>query len=200
MQGKKYHHGGTRCAIARWWCKPAEMNSSTGTRQTGPGARLHRLYLRQMHRAPRDNPKAARCAIPATSSFAKTDLTTLSDDVRRFILNGVPSVAHLEAILLLRSAPAERWTPARVAQRLYIRDGDAAELLQGLVESRVARADEDEGYGYGPSDELRQLIDALAAAYAADLVGVTELIHSRSSRRAQQFADAFRIKKTGGGT
>jgi len=39
------------------------------------------------------------------------------------------------------------------------------------------------------------LLDALAAAYTHNLVGVTDLIHSRVDKRAQQFADAFRFRK-----
>ncbi len=48
---------------------------------------------------------------------------------------------------------------------------------------------------YAPPDELRELVDRLAQAYAQELVQVTELIHSRIDRRAQRFADAFRFRK-----
>ena len=41
------------------------------------------------------------------------------------------------------------------------------------------------------------LVDGVAAAYAGDLVGVTGLIHARTTKRAQQFADAFCWKKEG---
>jgi hypothetical protein len=39
------------------------------------------------------------------------------------------------------------------------------------------------------------MLRQLATAYSRDLIGVTDLIHSRTARRAQQFADAFRIRK-----
>jgi hypothetical protein len=45
--------------------------------------------------------------------------------------------------------------------------------------------------------ELLAVIDALAQTYSQDLVGVTDLIHSRIDKRAHQFADAFRWKKDG---
>jgi hypothetical protein len=35
----------------------------------------------------------------------------------------------------------------------------------------------------------------VAKAYATNLVAVTDVIHSRLDRRAQQFADAFRWRK-----
>jgi hypothetical protein len=42
---------------------------------------------------------------------------------------------------------------------------------------------------------LRERIDALADLYAKHLVEVTLLIHSTLDRKAQQFADAFKLRK-----
>ena len=42
---------------------------------------------------------------------------------------------------------------------------------------------------------LRELIDRLAELYAKHLVEVTHLIHSTLDRKAQKFADAFRLRK-----
>lgn len=117
-------------------------------------------------------------------------------DVRRFILTSVPSVPFLEAVLLLRSEPGVAWDAARLSRRLYVPERNAAELLAQLADSGSASLDPaGEGLLYAPSDELGSLLDALAAAYAADLVAITDLIHSRIDKRAQQFADAFRFRK-----
>lgn len=128
----------------------------------------------------------------------------LPDDVRRFILTSVPSVPYLEAILLLRTEPDAAWEVRRVAGRLYVSEKQAAELLAALTEAGIAgRADQEaEGQGeaalfsFSPATvELREVLDALAQAYSSNLVGVTDLIHSRIDKRAQQFADAFRWRK-----
>jgi hypothetical protein len=121
----------------------------------------------------------------------------LPDDIRRFILTSIPSVPYLEAVLLMRSEPATAWDARRVAGRLYIAERQAAELLEALAASGVAAHQHSlpGHFSYGPGDELRERIDALAQAYSADLVGVTDLIHSRIDKRAQQFADAFRWRK-----
>ena len=132
----------------------------------------------------------------------------LPDDVRRFILTSVPSVPYLEAILLLRTEPDAAWEVRQVAGRLYVGEKQAAELLAALTEAGIAgRVDQavnqtDEGQGevalfrFAPATaELRELLDALAQTYSANLVGVTDLIHSRIDKRAQQFADAFRFRK-----
>ncbi len=120
----------------------------------------------------------------------------LSLDVRRFILVGVPSVPYLEALLLLRTDPGTAWDSRRVAQRLFIGERQAEELLQALVAGDIAEARSPAQYFYRPgSAEMSSLLDKLAAVYAADLVQVTKLIHSRADKQAQQFADAFRLRR-----
>ena len=90
----------------------------------------------------------------------------IPDDVRRFLLGAIPSVPHLEALLLVRAEPDEPWTAARLARRLYVDENGAARLLRDL--------------------------DAI---YARHVVEVAELIQSSSDRKAQRFADAFRLRK-----
>jgi hypothetical protein len=126
----------------------------------------------------------------------------LSEDIRRFILTSVPSVPYLEAILLLRTDPGVGWDVRRLAARLYVAERQAAELLTALAAAGIAQG-EDHGetalFRYAPATgELRERLDALAQAYSANLVGVTNLIHSRTDKRAQQFADAFRLRKDSG--
>jgi hypothetical protein len=120
----------------------------------------------------------------------------LADDVRRFILTSIPSVPYLEAVLLLRAEPHHTWDTDAVARRLYIAEAHALELLQAMQQSGIAAATEAGRFVYQPqSTELRERVDAVAAAYAANLVGVTGLIHSSTTRTAHQFADAFRWRK-----
>jgi hypothetical protein len=119
----------------------------------------------------------------------------LPQDLRRFILTSIPSVPYLEAVLLLRAEPERSWSPADAARRLYLPESRATELLAELVSAGVAR-DESPGCRYAPAtEELAAILDRLAAHYAADLVGISDLIHSRVDKKAQQFADAFRIRK-----
>ena len=126
----------------------------------------------------------------------------ISEDIRRFILTSVPSVPYLEAILLLRTDPDMAWDVRRMAARLYVAERQAAELLAALAAAGIARG-EDHGdttlFRYAPATaELRERLDALAQVYLTNLVGVTDLIHSRLDKRAQQFADAFRLRKDSG--
>lgn len=124
--------------------------------------------------------------------------STVPDEVRRFILTSIPSVPYLEALLLLRAESGRSWDSHHLAGRLYIGEGQAQELLQSMHEAGVTRRDADGTCTYAPTAEgLAARIDALADTYAHNLVGVTDLIHSRLDKRAHQFADAFRWKKEG---
>lgn len=120
----------------------------------------------------------------------------LPAEVRRFILTSIPSVPYLEAVLLLRAEPTADWDAPGLARRLYIGEKQAAELLQALGAAGIAMAQPGTAaVRYAPAGPLAQLLDDVAAAYAADLVTITDLIHSRIDKRAQQFADAFRFRK-----
>jgi hypothetical protein len=118
--------------------------------------------------------------------------------VRRFILLSVPSVPHLEAILLLREEPSRRWDAGAVARRLYMKPEAAAAILVDLVAAGIITlaGPQSPDYTYQPnSEELRDIISDVAACYIRNLRTVTHLIHSKTATQAQQFADAFKLRK-----
>ena len=121
--------------------------------------------------------------------------SSIPDDLRRFILTSVPSVPFVEAVLLFRTIGHGVLTPATLARRLYIGEGDAGRLMQQLQQVGVIAPAED-AYRYAPADPaLATALDNLADYYASHLIEVTQLIHSTTVRRANEFADAFRLKK-----
>ncbi len=121
----------------------------------------------------------------------------IPEDIQRFILMGIVSVPYLEAMLLLHSEPQRPWDSKEVAARLYVSDKKSAQLLDHLCVAGVAVLDADgHSYSYHPSSEqLHDMISRLAKTYAENLVEVTQLIHSVTGKKAQQFADAFRWRK-----
>ena len=64
------------------------------------------------------------------------------------------------------------------------RDPDVERLLQGPS-----------AYRFAPAPELASIVEQLATFYRSHLVEVTDVIHSRTARKAHQFADAFRLRK-----
>jgi hypothetical protein len=123
----------------------------------------------------------------------------IGDDVRRFVLGNIVSVPQLEALLLLRaSGEGQPWTTERVADRLYLPAVEVAPLLEQLAERGLieARASETTTWTYRPATpELDALCARLESVYARNLVDISRLIHSRTDRSAQRFADAFKWRK-----
>lgn len=115
-------------------------------------------------------------------------------DLRDFILRCIDSVAHLEALLLLRASPETSWEVAAVAARLYSSTEQAGEVLAQLCDEHLLVC-EDGIFRYaGQPPEHRAMIDRLAESYAKQLIPITNLIHSKP-RRIRQFADAFKFRK-----
>jgi hypothetical protein len=123
--------------------------------------------------------------------------SNLPQEVQRFILLSIPSVPYLEALLLTRKEKHRAWYASDVAQRLYIGEPLAAELLGQLHAAGIVAPDAAAGaYRYAPgTEELEQLLPLLEQCYATNLVEVTVLVHSKSGKKAQQFADAFKLRK-----
>jgi hypothetical protein len=118
----------------------------------------------------------------------------IPDDARRFLLSVIPSVPHLEALLLLRGSPGP-WPIPQLAGRLYIDAIAARALVDDLVVAGLATCSAD-GCQYAPADAATATtVDAVAGLYAQRTVAVAELIHSTSDRKALRFADAFRLRK-----
>lgn len=116
-----------------------------------------------------------------------------SDAVRRFVLTSIPSVPHIETLLLLWRDAERDWTSDEVARRLFVTPERAqsviddlcqADLLDCAVEARRYRCRREP-----PS--LASLLSDLDAAYTRHLREVTALIHSNVERKAERFAQAF---------
>jgi hypothetical protein len=128
------------------------------------------------------------------------DADPIPEDLRRFVLTSVPSVPFVEALLIFRAqheaAPGKAVPIDLLARRLYVSERQAVELLQALRGARIVEpTDDGQGHHYAPGPGQGEMLDALAHYYRTHLVEVTALIHSRTGRMAQQFADAFRIRK-----
>ena len=117
------------------------------------------------------------------------------DDLRRFILTSVASVPFAEAALLFMSQAGLALDVPTVARRLYMSEASAAQVVAQLAGAGIV-APQGPAWRFAPqSKELDRILHLLAAYYSSHLIEVTDLIHSRSARQAQHFADAFRLRK-----
>jgi hypothetical protein len=117
----------------------------------------------------------------------------LSEEVRDFILRHIDTVAQLEALLFFREHSAERWDATSVAKRLYAPAGEMITSLAGLCNGGYL-VREGELYRYAAGSEVEPKVQALAKAYARQLIPITNLIHSKP-RNIRAFSDAFRFRK-----
>jgi predicted DNA-binding transcriptional regulator len=122
----------------------------------------------------------------------------IPDDVAQFVIDKLDSVAEFEALMLLRKHPNINWTPREIAHRLYISEQEGFDVLVGLSTKGLAlyKASGTGWYEYQPgTPEVGRLVDRLCVIYAKQIVPITNLIHSKSKKRVQEFADAFKLRK-----
>lgn len=122
----------------------------------------------------------------------------IPEELRRFVLTSIPSVPFVEAMLIYRDARGAAVSNEFVATRLYMRAGAADDVIRQLRESRIVEpaGSDPVSHRFAPhSPELAAMIETLAGFYRTRLVDVTDLIHSKTGRKAQQFADAFKLRK-----
>lgn len=121
----------------------------------------------------------------------------IPEGVRRFLLTSIPTVPHLETLLLLWREPGTGWSPEDVARRLYVPVPSAQALLDDLSQADLLVGEgEPKRYGCrrGPPALLALFAD-LDLTYARQLRAVTALIHSHVDRKASRFVEAFSLRK-----
>lgn len=118
----------------------------------------------------------------------------ISEDVRRFVVARIPSVAHLEALLLLRSS-GTAWPLQELSARLYLSPSTVATLVDDLQSRELAIRDGDSARYLPRTQSLAQAVDALSDLYGKRLVEVTRIIHATMEKKAHRFADAFNVRK-----
>ncbi|HEY1149984.1 MAG TPA: hypothetical protein VGF27_15495 [Pseudoduganella sp.] len=124
------------------------------------------------------------------------EASNIPDDVRRYIVQCVPSVPYLEAIMLMSAKAGGSWDARQLAQRLYLDEPRAESLLHELSAAGIATADADGRWHFAPTTpHLAELLARLVDIYARHLVEVSTLVHSKSNRKARLFADAFVWRK-----
>lgn len=120
----------------------------------------------------------------------------ISEDVRRFVLTSIPSVPHLETLLLLWRSAGASWAVEQIASRLYVQPSSAQAIAEELVRADLLEMADGGGYRSRQGDAaLASLVAELEAVYARQLRAVSELIHSNVDRKAANFAQAFSWRK-----
>jgi hypothetical protein len=122
---------------------------------------------------------------------------SIPDEVRRFVLTSIPTVPHLETLLLLWRERKERWSAEEIALRLYVAPALAHALAADLCSADLLDCEGDPPVYRSRREpsHLARLVEGLDQAYTRQLREVTRLIHSNVDRRAERFKQAFTWKK-----
>jgi hypothetical protein len=122
----------------------------------------------------------------------------ISEEIQRFLVDRIDSIAELETVLFLREHRDRSWSCSSVADRIYSGEEVTAGLLVKLMNKGLLTADgmTPASFRYAPrSQEVARLLDQLAEVYAKYLVPVTDLVHKKSRRNIEGLAEAFKFKK-----
>jgi predicted transcriptional regulator len=124
-------------------------------------------------------------------SFLIMNRQIICPAARKLVRSSIPSVAHLEALVLLCSAH-QWWTGEELAKRLYIDHHECERILRDLYLSGLLSVEQnDDGPRYRyfpPSDRVHASVKRLLETHAVNLRGVTLLIHANASRYQRWWA------------
>jgi hypothetical protein len=121
--------------------------------------------------------------------------TALTAELKRFIAGYIPSLEHLEILLLLARPPQKQWTVASVYDVIKSSDTGVQKALDELAEMKLI-AREGVNYRYAPaSADISEIVNDLSEAYRTRRIRVVELIYSPELDALREFQRAFRFRK-----
>jgi len=117
--------------------------------------------------------------------------------VRAFIEQRINSVEQIAVLVLLRADPARAWTVGEIARELRSTDTAITCRLDDLrLAGVIPSARDSDRVEYAPaSQQMADLVSALADAYREQPTRVIELIYAKPPDAVLQFAAAFKLSK-----
>jgi hypothetical protein len=129
---------------------------------------------------------------------ATNDVPEIPEPVLRFLSEMIDSVPQLEALLLLAEDPNRSWDCDELASRIYVAREGCIDLLEPLRRRGLVVADETDRHRYRYSatwDPSGARLAEVAAAYRAQLVRISTLIHAKAPAAIREFAASFNLKR-----
>ena len=124
----------------------------------------------------------------------------IPETVRRLVHAHLPTMEHVDALVLLVGAAGEDRSSKEVAGDLHTEPESAAAVLRALVKAGFLRSQVDGGverFRYVADPTLHPVVEELLEAHRTLPVSLVRLVYDRPSPDvAKEFADAFRIRKS----
>lgn len=106
----------------------------------------------------------------------------------------IASVEELEILLLLFQEPGKAWTAESIYQIVKSSRDSVGQVLQKFVSAGLVADSQPEGYRFSTQTDAA-LVGELSRCYRAMPVRVIQAIYQRPRDAAQEFADAFKLKR-----
>lgn len=125
----------------------------------------------------------------------------LPSEVLALVARALPSMIHIELLLLLRRTAPLGWSVTRGALELRTSPELVAATLDDLVAARLAeavRGTDPVDYRFDPSDgSVVAAVSLLQESYDRRPVTLIKALYTRPATSVRAFADAFRLRPEG---
>ncbi len=118
--------------------------------------------------------------------------------VRRLVYTSIPTVLHLEVLLLLRQLAPAALTAEELAAKVGMEQGPLERAMFDLMAHGLLSATRGLpiAYRYGPrATETAGTVRQLAELYRTARLAITGLILDREHESLRFFSDSFRLRK-----
>src|SRR4051794_17364325 len=118
----------------------------------------------------------------------------LEPEIQAFILEFIPSIGHLEALILLKKNYQLEWSAQSISKELRTNKRWATQQLDWLNAKGLIRKIRPNTYKYvTTSRELDEKVLELANVYSKKRMTVINFVSARSSLKIREFANAFKL-------
>ena len=120
----------------------------------------------------------------------------MDSELGEFLQAYIPTVEHLEVLLLVGSSPEHWWSVRAVNDLLRSTEESIASRLKELCDRDLLERERGgEAYRIKENPELLNLLDRLKLTYKSFRVRVIETIYSGRGSAISEFSRAFEIKR-----
>ena len=153
-----------------------------------------------MHWLRKKNPYPANKPLETKQSLVKifglVSDSQIPDEIRKFLVQHVRSIAQLDILLLISAAPQRWWTATEVYRIVLSNEELVAKTLERFCQINFLRKSESGTYQFAPpSDEINNLIKTLALLYRERPSRIVQAIYEAPVSEIEEFAKAFKIRK-----
>jgi hypothetical protein len=128
---------------------------------------------------------------------AMSDDEYLAPAVLQFLGLCIPTVPHLEALLLIWETAPRAWAAREISARIYVADDAASTILEDLERCSVVERDGPQSlsFRYNPRNDWDSTLSLVSQSYRRQLSRVARYIHSKGREPVCELSRASKLRK-----